>query len=120
MWRGFTLDNFINQCFGNTLDLGKGRQMPVHYGSRDLNFHTISSPLATQIPQASGAGYALKRKAALENRELDSCVVCYFGEGAASEGDFHAALNFSVTLSTPTVFFWFAFRFSLFAFSRVF
>ena len=25
--------------------------MPVHYGSKDLNFVTISSPLATQMPQ---------------------------------------------------------------------
>ena len=53
MWRGFTLDQFINQCYGNMEDMGKGRQMPVHYGSRDLNFVTISSPLATQMPQGS-------------------------------------------------------------------
>lgn len=31
-------------------------------------------------------------------------VVCYFGEGAASEGDFHAALNMSATRSCPVVF----------------
>lgn len=31
----------------------------------------------------------------------DSIAVCYFGEGAASEGDFHAALNFSATLEVP-------------------
>lgn len=40
----------MNQLFANDLDLGKGRNMPVHYGSKDLNIHTISSPLATQIP----------------------------------------------------------------------
>ncbi len=28
----------------------------------------------------------------------------YFGEGAASEGDFHAALNFAATLSAPVLF----------------
>lgn len=33
MWRGFTLEQFCNQCFSNKADLGKGRQMPVHYGS---------------------------------------------------------------------------------------
>ena len=49
--RGFTLDQFMDQCYSNVGDLGKGRQMPVHYGSRALNFHTISSPLATQMPQ---------------------------------------------------------------------
>jgi 2-oxoisovalerate dehydrogenase E1 component alpha subunit len=31
-------------------------------------------------------------------------VVCYFGEGAASEGDFHAALNIAATRSCPVVF----------------
>ena len=34
--------------------------MPIHYGSKELNFHTISSPLATQLPHAVGAAYALK------------------------------------------------------------
>lgn len=51
MWRGFTMDDFMNQCFSNKHDYGKGRQMPVHYGSKQLNFQTISSPLGTQIPQ---------------------------------------------------------------------
>lgn len=45
LWRGFTLDEFMDQCYGNVDDLGKGRQMPVHYGSKKLNFVTISSPL---------------------------------------------------------------------------
>jgi 2-oxoisovalerate dehydrogenase E1 component alpha subunit len=38
----------------------QGRQMPIHYGSKELHFHTISSPLATQMPHAVGAAYALK------------------------------------------------------------
>eukprot|EP00884_Botryococcus_braunii_P022154 jgi/Botrbrau1/8622/Bobra.0196s0018.2 len=97
-YRGFSLTDFANQCFGNDLEIAKGRQMPVHYGSRQLNFHTISSPLATQLPHAAGAAYALK----LQGRQC--CVVAYFGEGAASEGDFHAAINFSATLGSPVVF----------------
>lgn len=51
MYRGFPLDLFMGQCYANADDVGKGRQMPVHYGSKDLNFVTVSSPLATQIPQ---------------------------------------------------------------------
>lgn len=31
-------------------------------------------------------------------------AVCYFGEGAASEGDFHAALNIAATRACPVVF----------------
>jgi 2-oxoisovalerate dehydrogenase E1 component alpha subunit len=97
--RGFTLQEFMDQCYSNMDDLGKGRQMPVHYGSKKLNFHTISSPLATQLPQATGAAYGLKRS----NRK--NCVICYFGEGAASEGDFHAALNMASTLKCPVIFY---------------
>ena len=32
MFRGFSLENFMNQMFSNDKDLGKGRQMPIHYG----------------------------------------------------------------------------------------
>ena len=51
MYRGYTLEDFCNQCFSNAADPGKGKQMPIHYGSTDLSFVTISSPLATQMPQ---------------------------------------------------------------------
>jgi 2-oxoisovalerate dehydrogenase E1 component alpha subunit len=33
-------------------------------------------------------------------------VITYFGEGAASEGDAHAAFNFASTLNCPLIFFW--------------
>ncbi len=36
----------------------------------------------------------------------DSLVICYFGEGAASEGDAHAAMNFAATKDVPCIFFW--------------
>jgi TPP-dependent pyruvate/acetoin dehydrogenase alpha subunit len=38
----------------------QGRQMPIHYGSAELSFQTVSSPLATQMPHAVGAAYAMK------------------------------------------------------------
>lgn len=66
--------------------------------------HTISSPLGTQLSHASGAAYALKIQR-LQNPTADPrVVVVYFGEGAASEGDFHAALNIAATRSCPVVF----------------
>ena len=99
MYRGFSLDGFMNQCYGNSADGGKGKQMPVHYGSKEFNFVTISSPLGTQLPQAVGSAYAFKRA------QNGLAVICYFGEGAASEGDCHAAFNFSATLECPVLFF---------------
>jgi len=98
LWRGFTVQQFVDQCIGNVRDLGKGRQMPVHYGSKELHYMTVSSPLATQIPQASGAGYGYRISG------QDKVAVTFFGEGAASEGDFHAALNFAATLRSQTLF----------------
>lgn len=47
------MDQFVSQCFGNCEDEGKGRQMPVHYGSKNYHFVTISSPLTTQLPQGT-------------------------------------------------------------------
>ena len=99
MHRGFTIQDAMHQCFSNSMDKGKGRQMPIHYGSRELHVQTVSSPLATQLPQAAGAGHAMRLKG-------DGRVAAvYFGEGAASEGDAHAALNFASTLGSRTLFF---------------
>ncbi|KAL6906187.1 hypothetical protein ACP4OV_003788 [Aristida adscensionis] len=99
LWRGFTLQEFANQCFGNKLDYGKGRQMPIHYGSNRLNYFTVSSPIATQIPHAVGAAYSLKMD------KKDACTITYFGDGGTSEGDFHAALNFAAVMEAPVIFF---------------
>jgi 2-oxoisovalerate dehydrogenase E1 component alpha subunit len=98
LWRGFSVQQLADQCFSNEKDLGKGRMMPVHYGSKELNFQTISSPLTTQLPQAAGAAYAMKLA------KMDAVTVVYFGDGAASEGDFHAGMNFAATLEAPCVF----------------
>lgn len=99
-YRGFTIAQMISQCMGNQEDPLKGRQMPIHYGSKELNVQMVSSPLGTQIPHAAGAGYAFK----LEEKKERICV-CYFGEGAASEGDAHAGMNFASTVGAHTLFF---------------
>jgi len=98
LWRGFTFRDFADQCYGNNLESGKGRQMPVHYGSKELHYQTVSSPLGTQLPHAAGAAYAMKLSKAYK------VAVAYFGDGASSEGDFHAAVNFAATLGAPCLF----------------
>ncbi|MGS2720165.1 thiamine pyrophosphate-dependent dehydrogenase E1 component subunit alpha [Paraglaciecola aestuariivivens] len=98
-YRGYTTQEFMDQMFSNQNELNKGRQMPIHYGSKAHNFMTISSPLGTQIPQASGYAYGQKMAG------TDAVTICYFGEGAASEGDFHAGLNMAAVLDCPAIFF---------------
>ena len=63
---------------------------------------------------AAGSAYAFKRA----NKNL--CVICYFGEGAASEGDAHAAFNFAATLECPVIFFWYVELILLWKIIRVF
>jgi len=63
------------------------------------NVFTIAVPIATQIPHAVGAAWAG------EIRDEDRVSMCYFGDGATSEGDFHEGLNFAGVFDVPTVFF---------------
>ncbi|MEF8902227.1 MAG: thiamine pyrophosphate-dependent enzyme, partial [Halovenus sp.] len=55
----------------------------------DVNMFTLAVPIATQIPHATGAAWASKL------RGRDEAFLCYFGDGATSEGDFHEGLNFA-------------------------
>jgi pyruvate dehydrogenase E1 component alpha subunit len=96
--RGFPLERYFGQLFGNSLDVAKGRQQPMHFSSREHRFLSLSSVIATQLPQATGAAYAAKLRG-------DDCVVFgYLGDGATSEHDFHAALNFAAVWKAPVVF----------------
>ena len=97
LMRGFPLERMIGQLLGNSLDVEKGRQQPMHFSSRAHNFVSLSSVIATQIPQAVGAAMAAHIKG-------DDCVVfAYMGDGATSEHDFHAALTFAGVFKPPVV-----------------
>ena len=75
-----------------------GRQMPQHYGHRELNIVSQSSPTGTQLLQAVGAGFALQR-----NGEK-AVVYVSMGEGTTSQGDFHEALNWASRDKVPVIF----------------
>jgi 2-oxoisovalerate dehydrogenase E1 component alpha subunit len=98
-WRGTTPLQYIHHMFADALDPAHGRQMPNHFGSRALNIVQVSSPIGTKIPHAAGAAYAMK----LQKEE--AVAVCYFGEGASSEGDFHVGVNFAAVRRVPAIFF---------------
>ncbi len=75
-----------------------GRQMPGHYGKRELNVPTQSSPTGTQFLQAVGTAIGCLRDG------KDQVVYVSSGEGATSEGEFAEALNWSAREKLPVVF----------------
>ncbi|MEA2477291.1 MAG: 2-oxoisovalerate dehydrogenase component alpha subunit [Actinomycetota bacterium] len=96
---GFTPKDVFLGLFGKKDDPSSGgRQMPAHWGARDRNIITGSSPIATQCLHA--AGIALSKKLKHE----DSVVGTWFGEGGTSEGDWHGAMNFAGIHKLPLVF----------------
>ena len=96
--RGVSMERMAHQCFGNARDEIKGRQMPVHYSFRDINFFSISSPLGTQIVQAAGTAYAMKLKGTKQ------VAMTSFGDGSSSEIDFHSGLNLAAVTKAPCIF----------------
>lgn len=96
--RDADLDEVVTEWFGHVGDPSKGRQMPVHYSLRSINFVSISSPIGTQISHAVGAAMAAK------TRGDDTVFMTYFGDGGTSSNDFHAGLNFAAVFKAPVVF----------------
>jgi 2-oxoisovalerate dehydrogenase E1 component alpha subunit len=96
---GFTPKDVFCGLFGKKDDPSSGgRQMPAHWGARDRNIITGSSPIATQCLHA--AGIALGKKLKKE----DAVVGTWFGEGGTSEGDWHGAMNFAGIHDLPLIF----------------
>jgi len=98
LMRGMPLATFVCDLLGNAGDRMLGHQMPCHETWRQGRYASISSPIATQIPHAVGAAWAARL------RGDDMVALTYFGEGATSANDFHAALNFAGVQKVPVVF----------------
>jgi len=75
-----------------------GRQMPQHYGHKDLRIVSQSSPTGTQFLQAVGCAMSRKWE---ETKEI---VYVSSGEGSSSEGEFHEALNWASREKLPVIF----------------
>jgi pyruvate dehydrogenase E1 component alpha subunit len=98
LYRGMPLRTHLAQIFGNANDLGHGRQLPCHSGTRASHHIVMSSCVSSQIPHATGIAMAAKIK-------KDPIVaLCYLGDGGTSEEDFHVGLNFAAVYQVPVVF----------------
>lgn len=88
-----------------------GRQMPSHWGHKDLNIVSNSSPTGTQFLQAVGAAEAWVKYTAIEGIEDrderikgDEVVLVTTGDGTTSEGEFWESLNSACNLKLPIVY----------------
>jgi pyruvate dehydrogenase E1 component alpha subunit len=89
------------------------RGYPEFTTDHDVNVFPQAVPIATQVPHAAGFAVAMD----IDHRngtdaDVDAAAtnggpaaVCYFGDGATSEGDFHEGLNFAGVFDAPTLFF---------------
>lgn len=96
--RGHPLPRYMDHLFANDRDPARGRQMPCHPTCRDVQYVSMSSVIGTQISQAVGAAYGLKL------RRAPGVALAFFGDGATSSNDFHAALNFAGVQQVPVLF----------------
>ncbi|BDP43254.1 2-oxo acid dehydrogenase E1 subunit alpha [Deinococcus aetherius] len=95
---GVPLLDLVSQCLGTNSDPSRGRQMPHHFGAERQNFVSISSSIASQVPPAAGNALAQKYLG------VGEITVCTFGDGATSEGDWHAGVNMAAVNGAPCLF----------------
>jgi 2-oxoisovalerate dehydrogenase E1 component alpha subunit len=95
---GVPMLEMVAQNFGLNADPNKARQMPHHPGSKERRVVSVCSSIASQVPVAAGIAIAQRF-----TQSQDVTLVC-FGEGATSEGDWHAGMNIGAVFKAPIVY----------------
>src|SRR5947209_6338003 len=97
--RGLTMKEWMLAVFAKADDpLSGGRNIPGGcYSYRKLKIAPVSQVVASWIPKAAGIAYAAKL------RGDGTVILCTFGDGAVSEGEFHEGVNFAAVHRLPVV-----------------
>jgi 2-oxoisovalerate dehydrogenase E1 component alpha subunit len=98
--RGLTMKEWMLAVFAKAGDpLSAGRNLPGGcYSYHRLKIAPVSQVVASWIPKAAGIAYATKLSGD------GSVVLCSFGDGATSQGEFHEGVNFAAVHKLPVVF----------------
>ena len=96
--REVPLDRLFAQFQGKTTGFTKGRDRSFHFGTNEHHIVGMISHLGPQLAVADGIALA----DLLEQKEKVTLV--FSGDGGASEGDFHEALNVAAVWSLPVIF----------------
>ena len=96
--RGVPMESVMAEMFGKQSGCSRGRGGSMHLFHADTRFFGGNAIVAAGIPLA--VGLALADKLAGRRR----VTVCFFGEGAAAEGEFHESLNLAALWHLPVLF----------------
>ncbi|ALD22367.1 thiamine pyrophosphate-dependent enzyme [Hymenobacter sp. DG25A] len=96
--RNVPLDRLFAQWQGKTTGYTKGRDRSFHFGTNEHHIVGMISHLGPQLAVAGGIALA----DLLDRR--NKITVTYSGDGGASEGDFHEALNVAAVWQLPVIF----------------
>src|SRR5438093_806496 len=86
------------ELFGRRDGLSKGKGGSMHLFDRSVNFLGGHAIVGSHLPLAAGAAFAIKYEA------RDAVVVCYFGDGAVAQGEFHESLNIAALWKLPVIY----------------
>jgi len=92
------LNRLFSQFQGKLNGFTKGRDRSFHFGSIDHNIVGMISHLGPQMGVADGIALANKIK---KNKKI---TAVFTGDGGASEGDFHEAINVAAVWDLPVIF----------------
>jgi pyruvate dehydrogenase E1 component subunit alpha len=86
------------ELFGRRDGLSKGKGGSMHLFDKSVNFLGGHGIVAAHLPLATGAAFAIKYQGG------DQVVLCFFGDGAVPEGEFHEAMNLASLWKLPVIF----------------
>ena len=85
------------ELYGRRDGLSRGKGGSMHLFDRTTNFLGGHAIVGAHLPIAAGVGFAIKYEG------TDRVIVCYFGDGAVPEGEFHESMNLSALWKLPVV-----------------